>query len=276
MTKKKNKSMIQRRLIPTYIFLAIVSLISVFPFYWMIMAATNNYVDVSKGKLTFGTYAAENFRNLISQQPLGLAMKNSFIYAISVTVICLFICSLAGYGFEIYHDKWKDRLFSVLLLAMMIPQVATMIPLFRMFSKAGLLNTVLAFFLPMISTPFMVMTFRQNSRAFPVDIVEAARIDGLSEIKIFFQMYMPVMKSTYAAAAVITFMNAWNAYLWPKVCMTDGKSLNMVMLIANMTGGYKIDYGMIMMGVLFCSIPTLVIFFVLQKQFAEGITGAVK
>ena len=276
MTKKKNKSMIQRRLIPTYIFLAIVSLISVLPFYWMIMAATNNYVDVSKGKLTFGTYAAENFRNLISQQPLGLAMKNSFIYAISVTVICLFICSLAGYGFEIYHDKWKDRLFSVLLLAMMIPQVATMIPLLRMFSKAGLLNTVLAFFLPMISTPFMIMMFRQNSRAFPVDIVEAARIDGLSEIKIFFQMYMPVMKSTYAAAAVITFMNAWNAYLWPKVCMTDGKSLNMVMLIANMTGGYKIDYGMIMMGVLFCSIPTLVIFFVLQKQFAEGITGAVK
>lgn len=276
MTKKKNKSMIQRRLIPTYIFLAIVSLISVFPFYWMIMAATNNYVDVSKGKLTFGTYAAENFRNLISQQPLGLAMKNSFIYAISVTVICLFICSLAGYGFEVYHDKWKDRLFSVLLLAMMIPQVATMIPLFRMFSKAGLLNTVLAFFLPMISTPFMIMMFRQNSRAFPVDIVEAARIDGLSEIKIFFQMYMPVMKSTYAAAAVITFMNAWNAYMWPKVCMTDGKSLNMVMLIANMTGGYKIDYGMIMMSVLFCSIPTLVIFFVLQKQFAEGITGAVK
>ena len=276
MTKKKNKSMIQRRLIPTYIFLAIVSLISVFPFYWMIMAATNNYIDVSKGKLTFGTYAAENFRNLISQQPLGLAMKNSFVYAISVTVICLFICSLAGYGFEVYHDKWKDRLFSVLLLAMMIPQVATMIPLFRMFSKAGLLNTVFAFFLPMISTPFMIMMFRQNSRAFPVDIVEAARIDGLSEIKIFFQMYMPVMKSTYAAAAVITFMNAWNAYLWPKVCMTDGKSLNMVMLIANMTGGYKIDYGMIMMGVLFCSIPTLVIFFVLQKQFAEGITGAVK
>ena len=276
MTKKKNKSMIQRRLIPTYIFLGIVSLISVFPFYWMIMAATNNYVDISKGKLTFGVYAAENFRNLIEQQPLGLAMKNSFIYAISVTIICLFICSLAGYGFEVYHDKWKDRLFSILLLGMMIPQVATMIPLFQMFSKAHLLNTVPGFFLPIISTPFMIMMFRQNSRSFPVDIIEAARIDGLNEIQIFFQMYMPVMKSTYAAAAVITFMNAWNAYLWPKICMTNGQSLNMVMLIANMTGGYKLDYGMIMMGVLFCSIPTMVIFFILQKQFAEGITGAVK
>lgn len=268
--------MIQRRLIPTYIFLAIISLISVFPFYWMISAATNSYIDVSKGRLLPGAYAAENFRNLIAQQPLGRAMGNSFVYAITVTVICLFICSLAGYGFEVYHDKWKDKLFSILLLAMMVPQVATLIPLFQMFGKAHLLNTVAGFFLPMISTPFMIMMFRQNSRAFPIDIIEAARIDGLNEIQIFFRMFFPTMKSTYAAAAVITFMNAWNAYLWPKVIMTDGKSLNMVMLIANMTGGYKLDYGMIMMGVLFCSLPTMIVFFVLQKQFAEGITGAVK
>ncbi len=276
MTKKRNKSMIQRRLIPTYIFLIIFSVFSVFPFYWMISAATNTMADVSRGRLIPGAYAAQNFRNLVAAQPLGKAMANSFFYAISVTLLCLFICSLAGYGFEVYHDKYKDLLFSILLLAMMIPQVATMIPLFKMFSKAHLLNTIPGFFLPMISTPFMIMMFRQNARAFPVDIIEAARIDGLNEISIFFRMFFPTMRSTYAAAAVITFMNAWNAYLWPKVCMTNGKTLNMTMLIANMTGGYVIDYGMIMMGVLFCSIPTMVIFFVLQKQFAEGITGAVK
>lgn len=268
--------MIQRRLIPTYIFLTIFSIISVFPFLWMISAATNNYIDISKGRLMPGTFAAENFRNLIAQQPLARAMANSFLYAIGVTIICLFICSLAGYGFEVYHDKWKDKLFSILLLAMMVPQVATMIPLFQMFSKAHLLNSAVGFFLPMISTPFMIMMFRQNARAFPIDIIEAARIDGLNEIQIFFRMFFPTMRSTYAAAAVITFMNAWNAYLWPKVIMTDGKSLNMVMLIANTIGGYKIDYGMIMMGVLFCSMPTMIVFFVLQKQFAEGITGAVK
>lgn len=276
MTKKKNKSMIQRRLIPTYIFLTIFSIYSVFPFYWMISAATNTMADVSRGRLIPGAYAAQNFRNLIDQQPLSRAMGNSFAYAISVTVICLFICSLAGYGFEVYHDKYKDLLFSILLLAMMIPQVATMIPLFKMFSTAHLLNTIPGFFLPMISTPFMIMMFRQNARAFPIDIIEAARMDGLREFQIFFRMFFPTMKSTYAAAAVITFMNAWNAYLWPVVCMTNGKTLNMVMLIANTTGGYVIDYGLIMMGVLFCSIPTMVVFFVLQKQFAEGITGAVK
>ena len=164
MTEKKNKSMIQRRLIPTYIFLTIFSIISVFPFLWMISAATNNYIDISKGRLMPGAFAAENFRNLVAQQPLARAMTNSFVYAISVTIICLFICSLAGYGFEVYHDKWKDKLFSILLLAMMVPQVATMIPLFQMFSKAKLLNTTIGFFLPMISTPFMIKIGRASCR----------------------------------------------------------------------------------------------------------------
>ena len=120
------------------------------------------------------------------------------------------------------------------------------------------------------------MMFRQNSRSFPIDIMEAARIDGLSEFKIFFKMYMPVMKATYAAAAVITFMNAWNAYMWPKVVMSDNRAQTMPMLIANLAAGYSVDYGVLMMAVLFCSCPTMIIFFILQKQFAEGITGAVK
>ena len=273
---KKGRSNIQRRLIPTYIFLIIVSLISVFPFYWMLTAATNTSLEVARGKIIFGSHAIENFTNLLAQQNLWGALKNSFLYAGVQTIIALLICSLAGYGFELYHDKYKDILFSILLLAMMVPQVATIIPLFKMVSKMKLLNTVWAFILPSISTPFLIMMFRQNSRSFPIDIMEAARIDGLSEFKIFFKMYMPVMKATYAAAAVITFMNSWNAYMWPKVVMSDNRAQTMPMLIANMAAGYTVDYGMLMMGVLFCSCPTMIIFFILQKQFAEGITGAVK
>ena len=276
MTKKKHGSSIQKRLIPSYIFLVIVSFISVFPFFWMISAATNKSIDVARGRIAFGGYALENLKKLFASQNVALGMKNSLINATVQTIIALLVCSLAGYGFELYHDKAKDKLFSVLLLAMMIPQVATMVPLFKMFSKAGLLNTAVGFILPIISTPFMIMMFRQNARAFPIDIIEAARIDGLSEVRIFFQMFIPTMKSTYAAAAVITFMNAWNAYLWPKVIMTDNKALTMPMLIANLITGYVTDYGMLMCGVLFCSIPTMIVFFVLQKQFAEGITGAVK
>ena len=276
MTKKKNKSAIQRRLIPTYIFLIIVSFISVFPFYWMISAATNTSFDVANGRIIPGTHALENFQNLISGSNLWGAMGNSILYAIVQTLLAIFVCSLAGYGFELYHDKKKDTVFTILLLAMMIPQVATMIPLVKMISSMGLLNTVWAFIMPSISTPFLIMMFRQNSRNFPIDVMEAARIDGLSEFMIFIRMYMPMMKATYAAAGVITFMNAWNAYLWPKVTMTDPNAQTMPMLIANLSSGYTTDYGMLMMGVLFCSVPTMIVFFVLQKQFAEGITGAVK
>lgn len=276
MTEEKNKSMIQRRLIPTYIFLAIVAFISVFPFYWMISAATNTSFDVSQGRILPGSYLMQNFQALIGNQDLWQAMGNSFLYAIVQTLLALLVCSLAGFGFELYHDKKKDMVFTILLLAMMIPGVATMIPLFKLISSAGLLNSVWGFILPSISTPFLVMMFRQNSRNFPIDVMEAARLDGLKEWQIFYKMYMPMMKSTYAAAAVITFMNAWNAYLWPKVIMTNPNAQTMPMLIANLASGYTTDYGMLMLGVLFCSIPTMVVFFVLQKQFAEGITGAVK
>ncbi len=249
-----------------YAFLTIVSLLSVFPLYYMACAATNKSVDVSRGRLIPGTYLAENFKALIANQNLGLAL----------TFLCLLVCSIAGYGFEIYHDKGKDAVFTVLLTAMMIPFAAIMIPMFRMFSSLKLNNTMIAFMLPSISTPFMIMMFRQASRSFPHDIIEAARIDGLSEVGIFFRMFVPTMKSTYAAAIIITFMNAWNNYLWPKVILQNNNSITMPMLVANLLGGYSVDYGMLMLGVFICTIPTAIIFFCFQKSFTEGITGAVK
>ena len=259
-----------------YIFLTIVSIISVFPLYWMACSATNQSVEVIRGRLVPGTYLVENFKNLIASQNLGAAMVNSFKYAILLTLLSLAICSLAGYGFEIYHDKGKDLVMSIILLAMMVPFAAILIPLFQMFSSMKLLNSTLGFVLPTISTPFLIMMFRQSARSFPHDIIEAARLDGLSEFQIFYKMFFPTMRSTYAAAMTITFMNAWNSYLWPKVIMTNGQSLTMPMLVANLVGGYVTDYGMLMLAVLFCSVPTIVVFFVLQKSFAEGITGAVK
>ncbi len=274
--RKPAVSHIQRKLIPSYIFLTIVSFLSVFPLYWMFTAATNTSLEVAQGKIWFGTNLLENYKTLLATDNLWQAMGNSFFYAFVQTIAALLVCSLAGYGFELYHDKGKDKLFAILLLAMMVPQVATLIPLFTMVSRLKLLNTVWAFIIPGISTPFLIMMFRQNSRNFPVDTLEASRIDGLSEIGIFFRMYFPMMKSTYAAAAVITFMGAWNSYMWPRTVMKGNSVKTMPMLIANMSNGYAVDYGTLMLGVLFASLPTILIFFILQKQFAEGITGSVK
>lgn len=259
-----------------YFVLTFVSILSVFPLFWMVVSATNKSVDVIAGRLLPGTNLLDNWKNLLIAQDVGQAMINSFRNSLILTLVSLIICSVAGYGFEIYHDKAKDTVMSVLLLAMMVPFVATLIPLFQMFSSIGLLNSTAGFILPTISTPFLIMLFRQSARSFPHDIIEAARIDGLTEFKIFIKMFIPTMRSTYAAAMTIVFMNAWNSYLWPKVIMLSNDKITMPMLVANLLSGYVIDYGMVMLGVFVCTIPTVIVFFLLQKSFAEGITGAVK
>lgn len=260
----------------SYIILILASFLSAFPLYYMLCGATNTSIDVVRGRLIPGGYLVENFKTLVGMQDLKLAMFNSFRNAIIITFVALLVCSIAGYGFEIYHDKGKDILMSILLLVMMLPFVAIMIPLFKMFTSWGLVNTWIALALPSISTPFMIMLFRQAARSFPHDIIEAARLEGLSEVQIFFKMFIPVMKSTYGAAMTVTFMSAWNNYLWPTVILQDSKAITMPMLVANLKSGYSVDYGMLMLGVLICTLPTAVIFLCLQKSFANGITGAVK
>lgn len=206
--------MTKAKTIISYVILVTASFLSAFPLYYMLCGATNKSIDIVRGRLLPGAHLIENFKTLISNQNLGLAMFNSFRNAIIITMITLLICSIAGYGFEIYHDKGKDILMNILLLAMMLPFVAIMIPLFKMFSSWNLVNTWIALALPSLSTPFMIMLFRQSARSFPHDIIEAARLEGLSEIRIFFTMFIPVMKSTYGAAMTVTFMNAWNNYLY--------------------------------------------------------------
>ncbi|MFI3214172.1 MAG: carbohydrate ABC transporter permease [Eubacteriales bacterium] len=260
-----------------YVVLTIVSFISVFPLYWMFSASTNTNLDVTKGRLLPGTAFLDNYYELLQTAPhLWTSMKNSLTYAVCVTFLSLLVSSLAGYGFEIYNDKYKDKVMFLLLTAMMVPFVAIMIPLFTLVSKLGLLNTAVGFVFPSIATPFLIMLFRQSSRSFPRDIIEAARIDGLGEVMIFFRAYIPIMRSTYAAAMTIVFMGAWNSYLWPKIIMTNGQTITMPMLITNLKTGYTLDYGVLMTAVCIGTIPTILIFFVLQKSFAEGIAGSVK
>lgn len=259
-----------------YLFLIIVAFLSLFPLVWMIISATNRSVDVITGRLLPGTYLTENFKTLLANTNIYQALWNSLKNAVVATIASLIVCSIAGYGFEIYHDKAKDRLIGILLLSMMVPFAATMIPLFMMFGKANLLDTTLGFVLPTISTVFLIFLFRQSTRSFPYDIIEAARIEGMGEIQIFIKMYVPIMKSTYAAAAVVTFMSAWNNYLWPLIIMQKPENKTMPLLISDLTAGYVINYGVLMLAVTISTLPTIIIFFVLQKNFAEGITGSIK
>lgn len=278
-TENESKKFIRRStrgVILEYAFIIIFCLFSVFPFYWMLVGATNQSADVVTGKLTFGTYLFENIKTMIKTLNVGRAFWNSLRTTLIQTVLSIMVCSMAGYGFQIYRDKGKDRLMKILLLSMMIPFATTMVPLFKMFSKIHLLNTTLGFVLPSISTAFLIFFFRQNSMSFPIETIQAARVDGLSEFMIYCRVYLPIMKPTFAAAAIVTFMNGWNNYLWPLIVMQSQKMQTMPLLVTGLTSGYVTDYGLLMLCVTIMTLPTVLIFFTQQKRFVEGIIGSVK
>ncbi len=271
-----NRTTLNRCPIYEYIFIITVCVFSIFPFYFMIVSATNKSTDVIAGKMTIGFYLIENIKNMIHTVAIGRGLWNSLRTTAIQTVLSIFVCSLAGYGFQVYRDKHKDLLMSILLLSMMIPFASIMVPLFKMFSSAHLLNTTLGFVLPSISTAFLIFFFRQNSQSFPVETIQAARVDGLNEFQIYLQVYLPIMAPTFAAAAIVTFMNGWNNYMWPLIVMQSQKMRTMPLVVTGLTAGYVTDYGLLMLCVSIMTLPTVILFFTQQKRFVEGITGSVK
>lgn len=268
-----------------YVFLSICSIISIFPFIWMIIAATNKSVDVTRGTLMPGNYLMENLKAVFSSDlQYGTAFKNSLVIAVVTTVLAMVISSAAGYAFVVYKSKTRERVFNFILLSMMVPFAALMVPLFRMFSKFNnipvlktiALNTPGSVIITAVATAFLIFFFRQNTEAFPKELIEAARIDGLGEFGIFTRVFMPTMKSTYAAAIIVTFMSSWNNYLWPLIALQSPEKRTLPLVLSAMGSSYTPDYGMMMAAVVMATIPTALIFFLMQKHFVAGMTGSVK
>ncbi|MBE7734431.1 carbohydrate ABC transporter permease [Devosia faecipullorum] len=259
-----------------YAFLSLAAFLSVFPFLWMAIGATNKSTDIVTGKVTIGSNLLVNFQNLLAQVDLLRIFGNSFLIAIVSTVLTLAVSSLAGYGFEIFRSRVRERIFQILLLLMSIPFAALMVPLFVLISRAQLTNTFTAVILPTIVSIFIVFYFRQATKAFPGELRDAARVDGLKEWQIFLFVYLPTMRSTYAAATIIVFMAAWNNYLWPLIVLQTPENKTITLVISTLTAAYTPDYGVILLTTVLATLPTLIIFFVLQRQFVQGMLGAVK
>lgn len=260
----------------TLALLSLAAFFSVFPFLWMLLGATNDNADILHGRLLPGTRLAANFHHLLTQVNLPLVFWNSIKIAVISTVLTLAVSSLAGYGFEVFRSRLRERFYSGLLLTLMVPFAALMIPLFILMSRIGLINTHLAVVLPTISSAFVIFYFRQCTKAFPRDLRDAAKLDGLKEWQIFLMIYVPVMRSTYAAALIIVFMTAWNSYLWPLIVLQSNELKTIVLVISSLASAYTPDFGVVMVGTGLATLPTLVVFFAMQKQFVQGMLGSVK
>ncbi|WIY54015.1 carbohydrate ABC transporter permease [Devosia sp. YIM 151766] len=259
-----------------YVLLSLAAFISVFPFFWMLIGATNSSADILKGKASPGLALLENFSTFFTSVDMPRILFNSFFIAGVGTILTLLVSSLAGYGFEIFRSRIRERIFAGMLLMLSIPFAALMIPLFIMMANFKLINTFQAIILPSIASVFIIFYFRQVTKAFPHELRDAAKIDGLKEWQIFFYVYMPVMRSTYAAATIIVFMANWNNYLWPLIVLQTNEMKTLTLVVAGLTSAYTPDWGVVMVGAIFATLPTLIIFFLLQRRFVEGMLGAVK
>ena len=265
---------IQRALV--YAVLCAVSFISVFPFVWLMIGATNTSADIINGKTSIGNALGSNFSKLLEQVNLPQLFWNSTEIAVIATFFTLIIASLAGYGFEIFKSKFSERIFASLLAMLSIPFAALMIPLFVTMAQFRLINTFTAVVIPTVASIFIIFYFRQATKSFPSELRDAARVDGLKEWQIFFYIYVPVMRSTYAAATIIIFMANWNAYLWPLIVLQTTEMKTITLAVASLLTAYVPDFGVVMVATTLATLPTLFIFFVLQKQFVQGLLGSVK
>jgi lactose/L-arabinose transport system permease protein len=279
MTNLSAKDLVVKKNIATlfkHIFLVLCAFLSIFPFFWMIIGATNASKEITKGVLMPG---ANFFKNLSGLQQTGdifLSIGNTAIITLLQVSLALLICSTAGYGFEKYPNRIRNRLFSIFLLTMMIPFAAIMIPLFNMMSNLDLIDTKISVIIISLSNTFLIFFFRQSFKSFPTEIIEAARIDGAGEFYIYFRIVVPAMRATFAAALIYAFMKEWNNYQWPLLTLQSSASRTLTLFISNLSSAYYVDYGQIMAAVLIATLPTIIVFMTMQRQFVAGIIGSVK
>lgn len=258
-----------------HIFLLIGVVISLAPFYWMVVGATNPSGDVLSfpPKLVPGDYLFENYKNLSESIDIVQAVLNSSVISIIYVLMSLLVCSTAGYAFAKYKFKGNNLIFASFLLAMMIPYQATIIPLFQVFGSLDWINTYRAVLLPQICYPFAIFLIRQNMKGIPDSLLEAARIDGAGELYIFFRIVLPTMKPTLAAVSIFLFTHQWNNFMWPLIVMTTQENYTLPVALSTLAGLNSIDYGQLMLGTTISVLPIMVVFLILQKHFVSGILG---
>lgn len=260
-----------------YLVITVATLISIFPFYWIICGSTNKSVEFLRGRLLPGGYFMDNLHKLMETYDVFRIILNTAIVTVCTCVLSLLICSLAAYAFAKYEFKGKNVIFGALMLSMMVPFSAIMIPMFRLAVKFEMINTLAGIVLPSIVPVFLLFFFRQSFCTFPTEIIEAARIDGSGEVRILRSIVLPATKATFAAGIIWSFMSSWNNYLWPLLIIQSDEKKTLSLLLSSMGASYRnIDYGSMMLAIIIATAPIVVIYFTMQKQFVAGIVGATK
>jgi len=260
------------------IFLALLALFFLFPFYWIVTGAFKiQNVAIQVPPEWFPTHPTlQNFTDL-AKSPVLRWTLNSFIIALGTTLIVCISAAMGGYALAKKRFPGAKLIFALFIAAMSLPKQVIMIPLFTMLASWKWINTYQALILPAAAWPFGIFLRRQFCQTVPSELLEAAKIDGCGEAKMFLEIALPMMKPGLGALAIFTFIGAWNDY-FSQLILTRSTSMQTLPLgISALQAEFTTNYGMLMAGAAIASIPMIIIFLAFQNYFTQGITmGAVK
>ncbi|WP_448002341.1 carbohydrate ABC transporter permease [Agromyces bauzanensis] len=257
-----------------YIVLTLGLIAMVMPFAWMILGSFKTNAEIRQYPTTFWPLepTLDNYAQLFGRLDFTTFFTNSVIVAFFVTLGNIVFSSMVGYALAKLEFRGKRLLFVLVLATLMVPGVVTFVPLFVLTANLGLVNSYPGLILPFLITPLGVFLMRQFMLSLPDDIIEAARIDGAGEWRIFLRVIMPLCGPAVATLTILTFLASWNNFLWPLVvATTEDKYTLPVALALYSVGQNAAQYGLMMAGAVVVVVPVLLIFVVLQRYFVQGI-----
>ncbi|KMK76864.1 carbohydrate ABC transporter permease [Alkalihalobacillus pseudalcaliphilus] len=264
-----------------YTALILLAVISLIPFYMMIINATRSNGEILRQGFTLIPSGSlkDNYEVLISYMNVWRGFFNSLFVAVSVTILSSYFSALTAYGFAMYNFKGKNILFVTILVLMMVPGQLGLIGFFDLIKTLGFLDTYIPLILPSIAAPFVVFFMRQFLvTTLHMSLVEAARIDGASELHIFHRIAMPIMMPAIATMAIFTFIGSWNNYILPLVVLFSPEKYTLPVMMGALRGSQVAqNLGAMYLGIAISVIPIMIAFLFLSKYIISSISaGAVK
>lgn len=263
-----------------YLFLIIAATVSIFPFYWMFVMATRPSAAYNSipPTMTPGNLLVENFQAVLDKIPFFGAMWNTLVLCVVVTLVVLFISSLAGFAFAKFKFPGKNFLFVAILLTMIIPPQLGLIPQYFLVAKLGLLDTLFGAMIIFFLNPLGIFLMRQYiSNSVSDELIEAAKLDGCSNFRIFRSIVLPIILPAFATLGIIVFTATWGEFLWQFTVLRDPSTYTIQVALSSLNTTNNVDFGMMLSGVFWATIPLVIVFLLFNKLFISSITeGSIK
>jgi multiple sugar transport system permease protein len=255
------------------------ALAAMLPMLWMVSASLMPSGEASTfpPRLFPRTVTFVHYGELFTRLNLGRGLANSAFVSLVVTAVSLVINSMAGYAFAKLRFRGRDQAFKLLVTGLVIPVQVSMLPLFLLMKNLHLINTYAGVIIPSLASIFGIFLIRQYAQSVPDELLDAARIDGAGELRIYFSIVVPVIRPILATLAIWTFLTTWNDFMWPLIVLSDESRYTLPVALASLVGEHVQDTELMMAGSVLTIFPVLLVFLVLQRYYVEGVMmGSVK